>query len=155
MDRLNQWLTLIANSAVLIGLIVLIVEIQQNTTAIENETYWNRVATAVEVTNPLVTDESFAEAFLEYSLDTEGRLTTPFITTGDSLGFRISLQLGSMSLQNEARFVTQFANVEQQRVQLRTTLLSPGIRDWYKSRLDTFTPEFSIFLQSIISDIEN
>ena len=42
-DNLNKWLTLIANLAVVAGIIFLIVEINQNTAAIEQNATWMRL----------------------------------------------------------------------------------------------------------------
>jgi hypothetical protein len=42
-DGLNKWLTLVANVAVVVGIIFLIVEINQNTAAIEQNATWMRL----------------------------------------------------------------------------------------------------------------
>ena len=42
-DKLNKWLTLVANLAVVIGILVLVVEINQNTAAIEQNATWMRL----------------------------------------------------------------------------------------------------------------
>jgi hypothetical protein len=49
MDRLNQWLTLLANFGVLIGIIFLVVEIQQNTTMMRATTSQERSGDLLEL----------------------------------------------------------------------------------------------------------
>lgn len=49
MDRLNQWLTLFANLGVLIGIIFLVVQIQQNTTMMRATTLQERSSDLLEL----------------------------------------------------------------------------------------------------------
>ena len=67
LNKLNNWLTLIANIGVLIGIIVVVVELRQNTTAIEYDSYWNRVAAAADLRIPLIESDELARKYLEYA----------------------------------------------------------------------------------------
>jgi len=155
LDQLNQWLTLIANVAVLFGLVILIFEINQNTTAIENETRWNRVSTAADILTPLIENEDFTSAFLAYNdspLETIG-LDSEQLSRSEI--FRAETQNRLIALQVQARFVTQSETIDQQRATLHAMLLAPGTRDYYERIIDELEPEFATFVQSIIAEIEN
>lgn len=152
LEKLNHWLTLCANLAVLIGIFVLVVEIDQNTRAIEYETYWSRVATSAELTAPLTNSEELAAAFFDYSETAGADLVNRSFS--DPNAYRVTLILGNMALQNEARFVTQSSSLAEQKTFLLNFLSRPGVRDFFRGRLATFNPEFAAFVQEIIDEIE-
>ena len=60
MDRLNQWLTLIANLGVVAGFVFLGMEIQQNSEAINAQTYQSRAEAAQELSTTIMDSEHFA-----------------------------------------------------------------------------------------------
>ena len=60
MDRLNQWLTLVANIGVIAGFVFLGLEIQQNSDAINAQTYQSRTEAAQELSTTIMDSEHFA-----------------------------------------------------------------------------------------------
>ena len=48
MEKLNQWLTLLANLGVLVGIVFIIIEIQQNTAMMRSEIYQARSDTSIQ-----------------------------------------------------------------------------------------------------------
>ena len=57
MDKLNQWLSVIANLGVVIGLIVVVFELRQNSSLMQAEAYDRRVANILEL-NILAIDQA-------------------------------------------------------------------------------------------------
>ena len=70
MDRLNDWLSLVANFGVVIGLAVLIVEINQAINLAEVGAYESRIMEISETNKAMALDESLAEIYER--LSTEG-----------------------------------------------------------------------------------
>jgi hypothetical protein len=58
-DRLNQWLTLVANVGVVDGFVFLGLEIQQNSDAINAQTYQSRAEAAQELSTTIMDSEHF------------------------------------------------------------------------------------------------
>lgn len=72
-DRLNRWLTLGANLAVLLGIALLIVELQQNRAAVRAETRSNISQNISDQLLQISLDPELSE--LRYRADTGGELT--------------------------------------------------------------------------------
>ena len=49
LSQLNEWMTLLSNLGVLVGIFILVVELDQNTTAVRNEAVWSRVAVTNDI----------------------------------------------------------------------------------------------------------
>ena len=64
-DRLNRWMTLGANFAVLAGILLLLVELRQNTESIELQAAQSYVALTHELDFRIVDDPSLIELFLK------------------------------------------------------------------------------------------
>ena len=64
-DRLNRWMTLGANFAVLAGILLLLVELNQNTESIELQAAQGYVALSHELDFRIVDDPSLIELFLK------------------------------------------------------------------------------------------
>ena len=65
MDRLNQWLALIANIGVIGGVVFLAVEIQQTSDVINAQTYQARAASAQEMSLAIMDSEHLAPLLAE------------------------------------------------------------------------------------------
>jgi len=140
---------------VIVGILFLVIEISQNTTAIENETRWNRVSTAAEIMSPMIENDDFAAAFIAYrNFPGEARQSDSTNFSQSEL-FRVENQLRLIALQTEARFITQSTTLDQQRSTMRSILSDVGVRAYYKRISNEFEPEFARFIDSIIAEIEN
>ena len=64
-DRLNRWITLAANFAVLVGIFLLIFELHQNTESAELQEAQNYVALSHELDFRIVDDPSLIDLFLK------------------------------------------------------------------------------------------
>jgi len=64
-DRLNQWLVLVANLGVVAGIVFLGFEIQQNSEAINAQTYQSRAEAAQEWSSMVADSEHFAPLLAE------------------------------------------------------------------------------------------
>ena len=136
LDSLNKWLTLLANFGVLIGLTVVIFEIRQNTTAIENDSYWNRVSVAVDLRAPLMESE---QPVPEMNPD----------------ALQVTLHLSNVLNQTEARYFTQPMNRDELGINLIPMLTPRGSREYIQRRIQQHNPEFKEFVQELIREIES
>ncbi len=66
MDKVNKWLTLLANLGVLAGIIFLAVELQQNTNASRTDAYLQLNQETLEVRSWLVADDELRRNYEEY-----------------------------------------------------------------------------------------
>ena len=152
MDNFNKWLAAVSNIGVLIGIVFLVVEIRQNTTAIESDTYWNRVSGAVDLRNPIVESDEFTSIFLEYGRGTDNKFLAP-LPELSSDAYRVRVYLSNLALQTEARLITQ----PDERPQLKTSLgllisENPGFEDWFKASLGQFNEDFALLIEEIIRE---
>ena len=102
-DRLNKWLTLLSNFAVLIGIVFLIIEVNQNTTEISNEASWARASLATELNLLFVTDPAFRSTFMRVSEMSEEELAE----ADDSDRAQSSVYIETFMVHFETRFLTQ------------------------------------------------
>jgi hypothetical protein len=75
MDRLNDWLSLVANFGVVIGLAVLIIEINQATELAEVSAYESRIMEISETNKELALSEDLAEIYERISMEGLGSLS--------------------------------------------------------------------------------
>lgn len=70
LDRMNAWMTLLANLAVLAGIIILVIEISQNTAMLETQIHQSRTEQAIAEAQSLYNSE-FVPALLVKVRDSE------------------------------------------------------------------------------------
>jgi len=140
-DRLNRWLTLLANFAVLVGLVVLIVEIRQNTDIARAQT---RAQISQGLTEGLL-DRNDNQEYLEIILkgnrneelsDVEryqyDRARNARLNYWDNMVYQ-----HRMGLYDDEEFLVQMNVVR------RIISSSPGIRDHYCRFRSTISTEFA------------
>ena len=66
MNKLNQWLTLVANLGVVIGLVLVAVEIRQNTNLAQVQTYRENTAELTQWRSQMLSDPELITLFSEY-----------------------------------------------------------------------------------------
>ena len=71
-DRINRWLTLVANIGVLIGIFLLIVEIDQNNDLMQAQIEQSRSETLVDWRRQVVGDEGIAALLAKFEGDAAG-----------------------------------------------------------------------------------
>lgn len=149
LSQLNDWLSLIANLGVLVGLVVLIVEISQNTRAIDNEASWARVSTANDTYTLIIGDEEIASLLIKHGPN-PNIMDEP--QSPEIIRYRLLLEM--IARQNEARFRTNSDDESTIRASLRSYLETPAQLDFYRSQMALFTPQYAKFVGSVIQEIE-
>jgi hypothetical protein len=69
LDKINQWLSLIANFGVIAGIVFLGLEVQQNSNAIQAQTYQSRTEATQEMMIAIMDSERVAPLFAEIDTD--------------------------------------------------------------------------------------
>ena len=151
LSKLNGWLSLIANLGVLVGIFVLVIEINQNTRAIDNENSWARVSTANDGYAFLIENEELPALILKYQ-GNPNLMEEP--VTPERYRYLFFLEM--IARQNEARFLTDSDSLGVIRASTLRSLLNPGPRGFYKSQIESgfFTQEYGVFIAELISEIE-
>jgi hypothetical protein len=157
-DSLNKRLTLIANIGVLFGIAFLIVELDQNTTAIETEAIWSRMEMASSIQQTIIEGPGayLLGKYGNVSLEEAIELVNNSGPVDDDV-FRITTWYQWMMLYWEARFLT--LNSDGDRSSLKGNILnnfSPLGRVVFSSPsyLEALHPEFREYLLQLISEYE-
>lgn len=147
-ERINPWLTLLANIGVLAGLVVLIIEVRQNTSELQNEidvAIWNMSS---EQAGLVVQDAEFAkllaraevENWSEFSRDERYRLTVFWGLLVDrlELQFRLYDRSGRRLDMDSIVFPEQF-------------LHQANFRNWWIEHKHIYHPTFITFFEELLS----
>ena len=144
-DRLNRWLTLIANLAVVAGILFLAVELRQNNVLLQAEARSNRTAN-VQQFNEMMVDPSIASLVIA-AADPNS------MSAVDSL--RYSRFMRWMFISWEAEYLdyqsglSDWINIEGYKNSFRWV---PGLRDEWDQVRDRRNPEFADFLDREVLD---
>lgn len=150
----DKWTSVLANVGVLIGLAIVIVELAQNTRAIESEVAWARLASATEIQNRIIDDPEFAEILFRVN-----SLESDEIDIANSLELqRVARHIITNFLYYETRYITQTTDSE--RFILRANILASIDSPFSKDVVTSFNvrnanarnPGFREFLSEILSE---
>ena len=146
---LNETLTLLANLGVIVGIIFLILEISQNTRAIENDAFWSRANASIAVNSVIVENEEVAELMAQYLQDSS-------VYSEPISGEKVRAQqlFEMIATQSEARFITESDDLSALTESIRRFLNSPGLREAYGSRMQLLTPEFASYIEQLMIETE-
>ncbi len=146
MEKLNQWLTLIANVGVLLGIVFLAFEVQQNTTAIQSQT---RATVFSGVQEELWKNMEYTDVTLNM-LATERELSPEEKVRFDAW------MMASMKARAFAWLEFESGNFdpvqwETEQIVITLVLGCSRCRDWWKKvgRLG-FSPEFVVLVDNLI-----
>jgi len=105
-DKTNTWLSLMANAGVLLGIVIVIFELNQGNQAIENEAYWSRASAGLE-TQRLIIESDIVPLIGKYSdLDFEA-LSAMLDGPERSEVIRVQAFYRWMTIYWQTRFFTQ------------------------------------------------
>ncbi len=149
MDRLNQWLTLIANLGVIAGVLFIGWEIQQNTEQIRAEIAHGIMASLREAGQPL-TELSNAEMYARGAPDLDQ------LTDAEKFQFN-AISAGFFRVFEEAFLHHKEGRLEDaywQSIsgQLRMVLKNPGIRENWRQTQGSYNPEFRRWGDNLIDE---
>lgn len=151
MDKLNQWLTLLANIGVIAGIVFLAIEIRQNTEMIQSQTRDAITEKQIAVFEWWATsteNNRIRKEGNELALD----LDSP---EGDQYAWMIA---GNLRLWENEWYQYQQGLFEPEEFEPRINIWrrivnNPGIiRVWKGGQRDAFSPEFSALIDSLIDD---
>jgi len=157
-DSINKWLTLIGNLGVLLGIFVLILEINQNTQAIEADVTWSHAAITTELYNARSVNPDMADIIVRFRGLSKEEIEQ--YEAGDDVEYFRFRNHQAVNINYwQARFLTQTSELDRERLRatLRNRLVLPGVRA-VNSRpmlMDTLHPEFREFLLDIVAEFES
>lgn len=151
-DRLNRWLTLGANLAVLVGLVLLIVEIRQNTEMTRAEITQSRAQTSIALAEMLFNSE-YMPAILEKTKNGEP------LTYQENVRYtgwlRATLRNLDNNMQQAERGLLGEHIPRSSAGALRGVILAnPVARQYWKTSRDTYSDEFAVFVDQIVAELE-
>ena len=149
MDKLNQWLTLIANVGVLIGIGFVAYELQQNTTATQLETTSNFQNAFAEVELMIASNPEFANVL------TKGRNGQP-LTDAEFVRlqafYRTVLRAWQTNVtQYEAGGLSAEAFEGTKALMQQTFNQDVSLLNHWKSNRAQFTPAFNALVEGLVS----
>ena len=148
-DRLNNWLTLVANMGVLLGLVVLVYEVRQNTQALRNETDVAIYSLGAELGN-VVIDNPDVAALMIQARDAGLNSLSP----ADQ--FRLSILYSGLvdRLELQHRLYTRNdVELDPDSIVFPADVLSvPAFRNWWEQNKQIYHPDFVPFFDRMIRD---
>ncbi|MEZ5489591.1 MAG: hypothetical protein R3F50_04630 [Gammaproteobacteria bacterium] len=152
LEKLDRIFSISSSLGVLIGIIFLIVEISQNTQAIETEVAWARANMMVDLNTHLSENDDMSDIAAKFGRMPRSEIEQARRTdTADWISY--STYWGARRIYWEARYITQSTpeDRERLRVLIANTLDFPG-RRFVLENIDfaTLDPEFGKFYQEIL-----
>jgi hypothetical protein len=154
MDKLNQWLTLGANLAVVAGIVFLAVELHQNTEAIQAQTRDSITEKQMEFSGWIGTSAEVGGLYRRgfdggyADLDPDERVTFQFLLHGIIREWENSHYQYERGLFTSDEFQARAARWE------RNMKNSVGYRDVWGSVGETFSPSFRAEIDRIVAEVE-
>jgi hypothetical protein len=157
-SKLNEWLGLSANIGVLLGILILVVEISQNTRATEAQVTWEHNNSVRELYYPIIMDPILSPIATKLRASTESEVAE--VASENSPEYaQYSLWYAIQMNMWEARYYTQVSDVERERLRsLIITLSTANEIDKYLAVNNTvtrFRPEFTASFKSIQLEIKS
>lgn len=153
LDRFDKWSGILSNSAVLIGLVVVVLEINQNTRAIESEVAWARLESSIDLQNQLIENPDFARIYFPIK-----DMTLEEVELSDQIDVqRVARYIASSLLYFEARYITQTAESERAAIRYGVLdIVQDNFSRQVATRFNTVAreardPEFRLFLDEILA----
>jgi len=155
MSKLNQWLTLVANLSVVVGIVFLAAEMRQNTEAVQAQTRDSITEKQMEFYGWLATNRDLAEIY-SGAIVTDARIAdlTPADRTMLNSFWQGVLREWENSYYQYAHGLFEEGEYEARIQRWRSGLSLPSVRDiWTRSR-DTFAPGFRADVDRIVAEVE-
>ena len=150
MDKLNNWLTLLANIGVIAGIIFLAIEVQQNTRAQENASRLESTRVFTDWYTTVMEDPDLVALWAKGNLKPL-ELTPPeidrFMWMLSSIGSRIE----EAFTQYEAGLLDQEIWAEYRAV-MASFLHNPLAKYWWDQRISPFTNRFRKEIEAAVQD---
>lgn len=146
MDRLNQWLTLVANVGVVLGIVFLAYELRQNTEMMRAQTKSAAVEQQMLLSEWLFSDD-MPEVFLsgrrcELPFGSTDYWRFLFLATGVFREWENSVYQAQLGLYDEAEFAPRRARWER-------AMANPGFRYIWSISRQTYSPQLRAELEGI------
>jgi len=150
-DSINRWLSVLANFGVLIGIVVVVIEINQNTIATQTETAWARAQWVLDFNNPRSTDADLAELENRFSRLSEEEILQ--IVNSDEV-YRMAVRVIMDRVYQETRFLTR-TSAEDRGIQREQMLRDCAPYRWIVMDARGYAdldPEFAEFLHGVVEE---
>ena len=150
-DNANRWLTLVANFAVIAGIIVLAYELQQNTQQLRTQSYQSWLAANMEI-NMAITEPDLSSIIATGHPDSTRLSEDTFVSYA-------MLHLGMMQMAQSTHYLYLSGAIDEElwRAEINRAagiLTAPGVRQWWDAGGRTqLTPTFVEFIESVDTNI--
>lgn len=152
MERMNQWMSLLANLGVLVGIGFLIVEIEQNTRAQNGATMQAFVTAAAENNTPLSTSADLMAIVVRGDSDGIGALSDIEQRRYLSLAIQVFQSWEALYLQTESGTIEE-SFWASKRPGLAGTLSKRGVREFWSLNAQLwFDPRFQAEIRAIAEE---
>ena len=150
LDNLNKWLTLAANLAILAGIVLLILEIQQNTRATNISSLGSTLSQYNHFRENVIRDREVAELW-------ENGLTEKDLDGPDSIRYNMLVSELMFTIQAAYLGMREASITDDQSGTTKAVVESymryPGIRQWWLTNSrGRFTNDFTKYVDEILRD---
>ena len=151
-DRVNKWLTLGANVGVLIGLILLVAEIRQNTEVSEMQFYIERRTVVNELAQAML-DAETSEVWIKSIADPQSLSPSEMNKLGSILGLRLNIWRLSFVLE-ERGFRDKGSALEYLELTIQDYFGNPAAQTWWKHHRAGYPQDFAAAIDDALVNVD-
>jgi hypothetical protein len=149
LDRVNPWMALITNIGVLLGVILLLVELQQNTTAIKSQTEYANISEWIALSREYALSPDLVEIVLRGNEGLENLTPEEHARYFHYLSTYIMITEISFNSINDNTF--EYDEVANRRFILQT-FSSPGARAYWEATKNSYTERFRAYMDEVLAE---
>ncbi len=151
-DRVNKWLTLGANVGVLIGLILLVAEIRQNTEVSEMQFYIERRKVVNEHEQAML-DAETSDVWIKSIADPQSLSSSEINKLGSILGLRLNIWRLSFVLE-ERGFRDKGSALEYLELTIQDHFGNPAAQIWWKHHRAGYPQDFAAAIDDALVNVD-
>ncbi len=146
-DKANRWLTLITNFAVIAGIVFLAVEIRQNTTQLETQSYQSWVSANMEINTAIADPELSA-------IVSRGHPNSANLTSDSYIAYAM-FHMSFLQMAQSTHYLYLQGSLDKELWEAEMNRAAaiiniPGVRQWWNAGGNTqLTPSFVEHLESL------
>jgi len=155
-EKLSTWLTLLSNLGVLIGIVIVVVELNQNKTALESEIEWSHAEIGISIASMEATNPDLAAILVKTRCLTEDQAREMRRDTvgGGAISYQMfASRTTARLIYYQARFFTETSPDERDALaQVLQRFVSYPLIEIWKRGSSTYRNEYVDFVNQVVED---
>jgi len=151
LDKINPWLALVTNIGVLLGVVMLLVELQQNTRAIKNQTAYANISEWIALSREYALSPDLMEIVLRGNEGIENLTPDEYARYFQYLSSYIMItEVSFNSIEDDTFDYDEAAN----RRFILQAFSSPGARAYWDAAKFSYTERFRNYMDEVLAEAD-